>query len=91
MAQHSLWRAKFHLEATAGKVTSGPYTTFIGISGGSRKDGQNSTTAASVLTAITTNLLSILKEMGVATLAAAPAGTVVLDSFEAASVPDCWE
>jgi len=94
MAQHSIWRAKFHMEASAGRVTSGPYSTFIGISGGSRKDGQTPTTAAAVQTAITNNLLGILKEMTTCAgqaLAQAPGGTVVLDSFEAGSIPDCWE
>jgi len=91
MSQHSIWRAKFHVEANVGRVTAGPFTTFIGISGGTRKDGQNPSTAASIQTAITNNLLNILKEMGGSSLTAAPAGTVVVDSFEAGDVPDCWE
>ncbi len=94
MAQHSIWKAKFHGENTVGRTTFGPYSAFIGISGGSRKDGQNSTTGASIQTAITSNLLGILKEMTTCAgqvLAAAPGGTVVVDSFEAAAVPDCWE
>ncbi len=91
MSQHSNWKARFHMEATPGRVTGGPYTTFVGISGGSRKDGANPTTAASVQSVITNNLLNILKEMGNTALTAAPGGNVVVDSFEAASVPDCWE
>ncbi len=91
MAQHSIWKAKFHGENTVGRTTFGPYSAFIGISGGSRKDGQNSSTGASIQAAITNNLLNIIKEMGNATLTAAPGGAVVVDSFEAASVPDCWE
>ena len=91
MSQHSIWRVKFHVEANAGRVTAGPYTVFIGISGGTRKDGQTSATAASIQTAITNNLLNILKEMGGSSLTAAPGGTVIVDSFEAGDVPDCWE
>ena len=60
MSQHSIWRVKFHVEANAGRVTAGPYTVFIGISGGTRKDGQTSATAASIQTAITNNLLLCL-------------------------------
>jgi hypothetical protein len=87
MAQHAIYRAKFHVGANGATV----YTAFIGLSGGSRKDGQNPTTAAAVLSAINSNLLNIIKEMGATSLATAPGGTVVLDSFEPASVPDCWE
>ena len=91
MAQHSIWRVKFHVEANAGRVTSGPYTTFVGISGGSRKDGQTGSTRDSVATAVTNNLLNILKELGNTALTAGPGGTVIVDSFEPGPIPDCWE
>lgn len=87
MAQHSIWKAKFHIGGSF-------YTTFVGISGGSRKDGQIPTTAASILSAINANLLNIFKEMGLGTgqtMTVAPGGPVVLDSFEPGSIPDCWE
>jgi hypothetical protein len=90
MAQRSVWKVKFHI----GPSGASHYTTFIGISGGSRKDGQTPSAAASILTAIQNNLLNIIKEMTTCSgqaLTAAPGGTVVIDSFEAASVPDCWE
>ncbi len=86
MAQHSLWRVKFHV-GNAGTQ----YNAFIGISGGSRKDGQTASTQASIITAITNNLLGIIKEMGNTTLVAGPSGAVVIDSFEPAPIPDCWE
>jgi hypothetical protein len=89
MAQHSIWKVIFHLETSAGRTTSGPYTTFIGISGGSRSDGQTPATAASVRSAVVANLAGIVGAMGAG--AAAPGGTVVVDSFGAASVPDAWE
>ena len=84
-----MWHVKFHLEATAGKVTSGPYTAFIGISGGSRGDVQSASTAAAIKTAITNDLLSILQAHGFGG-SAAPGGTVVIDDHAHASVPDCW-
>ena len=84
MAQISVWHARWHLEASAGRVTTGPYSTFVGISGGTRGDGQNTSTAASVKTAISNNLASILG------VSAAPAGTVVVDDFSHGSVPDIW-
>jgi hypothetical protein len=89
MAQHSVWHVKFHLETSAGARTSGPYSAFIGISGGSRGDVQNSSTAAAVQAAVTNNLLSILTAQGFAGNTG-PAGTVVVTSFTHASVPDCW-
>ncbi len=92
MSQHSVWRVKFHLELISGKgVTAGPYTTFVGISGGTRGDGQNSSTAASVQTAVTNNLTNILKTICNSQLTGAPGGTVVIDSFDPASVPELWE
>ena len=91
MGQHSIWRVKFHMEANAGRVTAGPYTTFIGISGGTRKDGQSGATRDSMVTAVTNNLLNILKELGNTGLTGAPGGTVIIDSFEPGSIPDCWE
>jgi len=89
MAQISVWHVKFHVEAQAGKVSSGPYNAFIGISGGGRGDIQSSSTSASLVTAITNNLLGILTAMGFAG-SAAPGGTVVIDAHTHASVPDIW-
>ncbi|HKH99713.1 MAG TPA: hypothetical protein VJ999_11445 [Candidatus Sulfotelmatobacter sp.] len=88
MSQISVWHVKFHLEASAGRVTSGPYSTFIGISGGSRGDQQTVNTAASIKTAVSNNLASILSAMGAGT--GAPGGTVVIDEHTHASGPDCW-
>lgn len=87
MAQISVWNVKFHLETSAGRMTSGPYTAFIGISSGSRGDQQTPSTAASVKTAVTNNLAAILTAMGAG---GAPGGTVVIDDHAHASVPDCW-
>jgi hypothetical protein len=84
MAQISVWHAKFHLETSSGRMTSGPYSTFVGISGGSRGDQQAAGTAASVKTAVTNNLASLLG------VSVAPAGTVVIDEFTHGSVPDIW-
>jgi hypothetical protein len=93
MSQISVWRVKFHLELTAGRITSGPHVTFIGLAGGSRGDGQNQTTGAAILSALNadSNLLNILKGMGATGLTAIPGGTVVIDAFEPASAPDCWQ
>lgn len=88
MAQISVWHVKFHVELSAGRVTSGPYAAFIGISGGSRGDQQTVSTAASIKTAVTNNLASILSAMGAGT--GAPGGAVVIDEHTHASVPDCW-
>jgi hypothetical protein len=85
VAQHSIWQAVFMIGA------SGPYTTFVGISGGSREDGQTPTTAAAIVSAITSNLLNILREMGNTALTAAPGGAVTLLSFRPGQIPDCWE
>jgi hypothetical protein len=89
MAQTSVWHVKFHVEAQAGKMSSGPYNAFIGISGGSRGDQQTPSTAAAIQTAVTNNLLGILTAMGFAG-SAAPGGTVVIDAHTHASVPDLW-
>ena len=91
MAATSVWRVRFHIEGgAAGKVTSGPYTTFAGISGGTRGDVHSPSIAASLVTAITNNLLGILQAQVNPLLPGAPSGTVVIDSFDHASVPDIW-
>jgi hypothetical protein len=88
MAQISVWRVRFHLEATVGKgVTSGPYTSFAGISGGSRGDVHSAGVTSSLVTAITNNLSSIMSAQGAGS---GGAGTVVIDSYDHASVPDVW-
>jgi hypothetical protein len=89
MAQISVWHCKFHVEATAGRTSAGPYNAFIGVSGGSRGDRQGPATVSALVTAITNNLLSILQAMGFAG-SAAPGGTVVIDDHSHASVPDLW-
>ena len=86
MAQVSVWRVKFHVGAGG----SNQYNTFIGVSGGTRKDGQNVTTAAAIATALNTNLLAIIKEAGNTTLTAGPSGVITVDAYEPAPVPDCW-
>ena len=88
MAQISIWRVNFHVEASPGRITSGPYNAFIGISGGSRGDQQTVNTAASIKTAVTSNLAAILSAMGAGT--GAPGGTVVIDEHTHAGTPDCW-
>jgi hypothetical protein len=88
MAQLSTWRVRFHLELTAGKgVTSGPYTTFVGISGGSRGDVHSASVTSSLVTAITNNLSSIMSAEGAGS---GGGGTVVIDGYDHASVPDVW-
>ncbi len=88
MTQFSAWRVRFHLELTVGKgVTSGPYTTFIGISGGSRGDAHSAAVTSSLATAIANNLSSILTAEGAGT---GGGGTVVIDSYDHGSVPDIW-
>jgi hypothetical protein len=89
MAQISVWKVTFTLQNGTGKNTSGPYNAFVGISGGSRGDIQNSGVNASLVTAITNNLLSILQAHGFGG-SAAPGGTVTLDHCAHASVPDVW-
>ena len=90
MAQISVWNVKFHVEASSGKVTSGPYSAFVGISGGTRGDQQTHSVALTLATAINNNLLNILKAMGNASLTAAPGGTVVVDDYAHGSIPDIW-
>jgi hypothetical protein len=88
MPQVSVWRVRFHMEnGAAGKATSGPYTTFIGISGGSRGDQHTPTVTGSLVTAITNNLSSIMSAEGAGS---GGAGTVAIDSYDHASVPDIW-
>jgi hypothetical protein len=90
MAQFSVWHVKFHLEAQlAGKMTSGPYNAFIGLSGGKRNDIQMPSVVSSLASAISNNLLGILQGMGFAG-SAAPGGTVVIDDHSHGSVPDIW-
>jgi hypothetical protein len=88
MSQISVWRVRFHLELTAGKgATSGPYVAFIGISGGSRGDVHNPSVTSSLATAIAGNLSSIMSAEGAGS---GGGGTVVVDSYDHASVPDVW-
>lgn len=87
MAQLSVYRVRFTINNAAGKVTSGPYTTFVGVSGGSRQDQHTTSLAASLATAVTNNLSGILSAMGAGS---APGQTVTIDSYDHASVPDLW-
>jgi hypothetical protein len=88
MAQTSVYRVRFSLVNTAGKVTGGPYTTNIGIAGGSRGDVHTVGVAASLSTAVTSNLASIMAAMGAGS--GAPGGTVQIDGYDHASAPDLW-
>jgi len=87
MAQFSTWRVRFHLEAADGRPTGSPNIAFIGIAG-SRGDQFSPSVTSALAAAITTNLLSILQAMGYA--GGTPGGTVVVDSYDHASVPDIW-
>jgi len=88
MAQMSVYRVRFSLVNTAGKVTSGPYTTNIGIAGGKRDDLHTVGVTASLLSAVTSNLASIMAAMGAGS--GAPGGTVQIDGYDHASTPDLW-
>jgi hypothetical protein len=89
MAQYSVWKVTFHLESAAGRVISGPNTSFVGISGGSRTDIHSPSIVSALVTAIGNNLLGILQAQGFSG-ATAPGGTVVLETFCHASAPDVW-
>ena len=87
MAQIACYRVRFSITNTGGKVIAGPYTTNIGISGGSRGDQHTTTLAASLATAVSNNLSSILTALGGGS---APGGTVTIDGYDHASAPDLW-
>lgn len=84
MAQHSLYATTFRIG------NAGPYNTAIGISGGKSGDVQTHTLAATIAAAITSNLLSIMQSMD-ASITGVPAGTVVIEKFAHAAVPNFWE
>lgn len=89
MAQISVYNALFELQNAQGKQVAGPYRALIGISGGTRADHQSKGQNDSVVTAITSNLLSILQAQGFAG-SAAPQGTVVVIAAPHAQSPDIW-
>jgi hypothetical protein len=88
MSQYACYRVKFSIQNSAGRTVAGPYTTFIGISGGSRGDQPTGVIAASLATAITNNRNNIVAALGAGTVA--PGGTVSIDAFEHAEAPDLW-
>jgi hypothetical protein len=92
----SCYRVTFSMVNPAGAVTSGPYTTNIGI--GPRQDdfdiddadGEPPTppVMASLSAALTYNLAEIMLAMGAGT--GAPGGSVRIENFAHASSPDLW-
>lgn len=89
MAQSSVYKVTFQLQNSGGRTTTGPYTTYIAVSGGTGNDGLTHSLANSLATAISSNLLSILQSMNAA-ITGVPNGTVVIDTFCHASVPNVW-
>lgn len=68
---------------SAGNVVSGPYCTSIGISGGTRGDQHSPSVSASLKTAVTNNLSSIIGQ--------SVGGTVQIDGFDhSAQCPDIY-
>jgi hypothetical protein len=88
MSQTSIYRTRFSLVNAAGKMTGGPYTTNVGIAGGTRGDQHTPSVSASLLAAITSNLAAIMSALGAGS--GAPAGAVQIDSYDHASAPDIW-
>lgn len=89
MAGNSVWKTVFHLENSGGKTIAGPYTALVGVSGGTRGDIHNSSTNASLVTAISNNLLAILQGNGYAG-SAAPSGTIVIEQAAHAQSPEVF-
>jgi hypothetical protein len=88
MSQTSVYRVTFSMVNPAGNVTSGPYTTNIGVAGGSRGDIHSPSLTAALLAAVTSNLASILSAMGAGS--GAPGGSVRIENYAHASAPDVW-
>jgi hypothetical protein len=88
MSQTSCYRVTFSVVNAAGNVTSGPYTSNIGISGGKRDDIHSPTVTAALLAAVTSNLAGILLAMGAGS--GAPGGTVRVENYAHAASPDLW-
>jgi hypothetical protein len=88
MSQTSVYMVTFSLINPAGNVTSGPYTTNIGIAGGSRGDIAGPSVTASLSAAVTSNLAGILSAMGAGS--GAPGGSVRIENYAHASAPDIW-
>ncbi len=88
MAQFSVWRVRFSLVNSAGKVVAGPYMTNVGISGGTPADHHTPSVASALVTAITNNLSSILGPGN----GGSPSGSVQVDSFDhaCAAAPGVW-
>lgn len=89
MGLTSIYCVRFSMTNPAGKTVAGPWTTNIGLSGGSRSDVHSTSVTSSLVTAITSNLLAILQAEGFAGTSA-PGGTVAIDSYDHASTPDAW-
>jgi hypothetical protein len=89
MAQYSVYRVRWSMTNAGGKSTAGPYTTNVGVSGGSRGEIQSGSVTSSLATAISNNLLSILQAHGFGG-SAGPGGTVTIDSYDHAAAPDVW-
>ncbi len=92
MAQLSLYKVTFSLQNAGGKVTAGPYTAIIGVSGGTSSDPLTHTLATSLATAISNNLLSILQSMNSTANqpSGVPGGTIDIITYAHASVPNAW-
>jgi hypothetical protein len=88
MSQTSCYKVIFSMVNAAGNVTSGPYTTNIGIAGGSRGDQHTPSVTASLSAAVTSNLASIMAALGAGT--GAPGGSVRIENYAHASSPDLW-
>ena len=91
MATYSVYRVRFSLTNTAGKVVGGPYVAPIGISGGTRNDIHSPSVTSSLASAISSNLLAILQAQGFGG-SAAPGQTVTIDSYDHAlhGTPDIY-
>lgn len=63
MAKYSCYRVRFELQNAAGKQVGGPYTIPIGISGGSRGDQHTTSLAASLASAVSSNLSQFMQDI----------------------------
>ena len=89
MASNSVWKTVFHLENSGGKVTSGPYSCLVGVAAGTRRDVHTPSVNASLVTAISNNLLAILQDAGFAG-ASVPGGTIVIEQACHAQSPEVF-
>lgn len=89
MAGNSVFKVTFSIRNPAGNVIAGPYTTNVGVAGGSRGDGHTATLTSSLATAIQSNLLAILQAQGFGG-SAAPGGTIFVETYGHGASPDVW-